>query len=130
MLPNNILDLPKLDADINLSGSKPSGIRIFKLESGEEIVASVVGVTVNHQSGKIETYVLRRPVVMNIQANPQGGYGVVMMPWVLGNREADKVVVTGDRVVASTIASRETEDRYTQSTTNIDLSGSTTGVLR
>lgn len=90
-------------------------IKIFKLYSGEEVVASLIE--------EVDTgFTVSKPMV--IQLVPQGGgqMGLMLIPWVVGNQNINVTINKNVMSVTHPIEpAKEFEDQYLQQTSGIAL---------
>lgn len=106
-------------------------IRGFKLNSGEELVASVISTKtdnthiydgfVNTAESEIISYCVRRPLVLRFQNVSPGQLGLVFMPWLFFNPEVEEVEIPASAVLTAGPVSSQVETQYLQQTSGIEL---------
>lgn len=101
--------------------SKMNNIYLFKLTSGEEVIARTSEEIVNYN--RINTVLIRNP--MMLQFTPQG---IGAMPWMVA-AEDDQVTLIGSSITAISKVKAEVEKLYLQQVSGIDLSVPSTSSL-
>ena len=106
-----------------------SNIRSFKLISGEEMVANVVS-TEETADGKVLSYLVESPHVMQFQHMQGGQLGLALVPWTLSNMELrEKVKVPAEFVIASFETAHKVQQQFIQQTSSIALP-TTPGIIK
>jgi len=97
-------------------------IKLFKMNTGEEIIAKVV-----KQDGDMLT--LASPRVLMAQQVQSGQVGIAMIPWLMGAPDMD-IQISVEDVVGIPVGDlpKQLSDGYLQQTTGIALAGASGGI--
>jgi len=90
-------------------------IKIFKLFSGEEVIATL-------EDAKEEGFTVSKPMLIQIVPKGGGEMGLMLIPWIVGNQKCN--VTIGRHVMSVTHPiepAKEFEDQYLQQTSGIVL---------
>lgn len=91
-------------------------VKIFKLFSGEEVVARLDEIIPG------VGYKVTKPMLVNMFQNGQGQMGVMLIPWIAGNNESTTVIKEAAMAInAPAEPAAEFEKQYLQQTTSIKL---------
>lgn len=96
-----------------------SQIRVLKLTTGEEVIAST------HQVGSSLT--LHKPRVVQLVATETGAT-LMLMPWIQVDPD-NSVQIDVDKVITSLDANSQVEKAYLQRTSGIDLGAASNGSI-
>lgn len=90
-------------------------IKLFKMYSGEEVIASVDVV-------ELDGFVVSKPHLIQLVPQGAGSMGLLLIPWIVGNRDATvKINRNAMSVVNPITPAKEFEDQYLQQTSGIAL---------
>lgn len=98
-------------------GEKKEGeIMLFKLSSGEEVIAKVI------QSSPM-FYLIKKPLVLSLVQIPgsSGQAGVVFIPFMIGSDENSTIKIMNSAVVAVTKPTKEAENGYIKNTSGLEI---------
>lgn len=88
-------------------------IEIFKLVTGEELIAKV------DDNSMCEMFTLSQPRVMQVMQTERG-MSAALVPWLLTNPDAD-VIIKGVHIIARAKCPDDVERSYLQQTSKLDL---------
>lgn len=91
-------------------------IALFKLLTSEEVIAEY---TID------DLYLLKAPRRLFASPTPDGGMGVRMMPWIIGNPDGVFPIHASHVVSVSAEMSDQLKNGYIKETTGIDMSATT-----
>lgn len=105
-----------------------SQVKSFKLLGGEEIVAEVMSenrknaIIGNNFDETVESYVLRRPHILQFQPMGNGQLGLAFVPWTLSNPDIERLILPSSAVLVAFDPAPRVERQYLEQTSGIDLS--------
>ena len=89
-------------------------IKVFKIATGEEVIARVTSEGLDH-------YVLSKPRVVAIAPGPGGQMSVTLIPLFASNQDGDAKLLKNGVVAEPDSINKELENGYIQQTTGIAL---------
>lgn len=105
-----------------------SEVLSFKLVSGEEVIAEVTqtnrggGLLLeNINTAPIDSWVVRRPHILQFQPMGNGQLGLAFVPWTLSNPGIEKVILPKEAVLLTFEPSSHAERQYIEQTSGIAL---------
>lgn len=103
-----------------------SEVKVFKIVTGEEVVAELVSqrfVSDANVPEKIVSYSIRRPHTLQFQQVAPGQIGLAFVPWVLSNPSIEELKVPASAVIIPPFdADPQVERQYLEQTSGISLS--------
>lgn len=96
-------------------------VKVFKLVSGEEVIARVVDIGEDY-------YILSKPRVFQLVPQQNGSVAAGLIPWFISSPDADDVALIKTAIAGVIDATKEVEDAYLRNTTGFELASSLVGV--
>ena len=97
-----------------------SEVKAFKMVGGDEVVAEVLS-TNEATDGKILSYRVRRPHILQFQPMGQGQIGLAFVPWTLSNPTIELLDVPASAILISFSPSENVETQYLEQTSGISI---------
>lgn len=88
--------------------------------TGEELVGDLAK-TIEDSTGKIISYEIRKPHILQFQPMGGGKLGLAFVPWTLSNPELDTVIVPASAVIFKFSPSGNVEGQFIQQTSSIQI---------
>lgn len=97
-----------------------SEVKIFKLSSGQEVIAKVL------DSGDASSVLVESPVTLQPMKGPDGGLSVGMIPFSFGAKNGAQVTLQKSGILATMVADPDIESHYITAISGLILPEGTT----
>ena len=100
-------------------------VKSFKMVGGDEVVARVLDTKssklLTDAPSPIETYVVSRPHILQIQPMGNGQVGLAFVPWTLSNPTIERMEIPASAIVLVFDPSANVEKQYLEQTSGISI---------
>ena len=97
-----------------------SEVKSFKMVGGDEVVSGLIS-TKEDTDGKVISYRLRRPHILQFQPMGQGQIGLAFVPWTLSNPTIEVLDVPAAAVLLVFNPAENVETQYLEQTSGISI---------